>query len=230
MRSCPLGVSVPLTCQSEQRGLAEAVGVSVLQQVEADRRGVQEEARFGVGLQRVVAGGPCVPVEDEGGPVPECIALLPFGQPHLAAGVRGQEVVWSVGCLEGNPRCVCGEKKDSSVHQQEEEAETEVKKHENHLKLRDVRLALGHLDVWLERNIQVCLNRSSSPCGRALLRPGVIMNCRRTPAAAAVAVLKLPRCRNTEPLDPLAANSVVRSLKVISLKGPLPRTADRRPR
>lgn len=103
-----------LTCQSEQRGLAEAVGVSVLEQVEAGQRGVQEEARFCVGLQRVVAGDPGVPVEDEGGFVPECLALLPLGQPHLAAGARGQEVVRSVGCLKGNPRGVCGEQNDSS--------------------------------------------------------------------------------------------------------------------
>lgn len=66
------------------------------------------------------------------------------------------------------------------------------------------------------------------PCGRALLRPGVIMNCERTLGVAVA--LRLPRCRNTEPLELLAANSVVRSLKVISLKGPLPRTADQIPR
>ena len=68
---------------------------------------------------------------------------------------------------------------------------------------------------------------SNLPCGRALLRPGVIMNCDRTPGVALA--LWLARCRNTEPLELLAANSVVRSLKVISLKGPLPRTADRSP-
>ncbi|TNN42104.1 hypothetical protein EYF80_047718 [Liparis tanakae] len=51
------------------------------------------------------------------------------------------------------------------------------------------------------------------------------MNRIRTPAPAA---LKFPRCRNTEPLAPLAASSAVRSLKGASRKGPLPRTADRR--
>ena len=82
--------------------------MSVFEQVEAGRRGVQEEARLGVGLQRVVAGDPGVPAEDEGGRVPEGLALLPLGQPHLAAGAGGQEVVWPVGCLEGNPGRVCG--------------------------------------------------------------------------------------------------------------------------
>lgn len=71
--------------------------MSVFEQVEAKRRGVQEKAGFCVGLQRVVAGDPGVPVEDEGGSVPECLALLPLGQPHLAAGARQQEVVRSVG-------------------------------------------------------------------------------------------------------------------------------------
>lgn len=92
---------MPLTCQPEQRGLAETVGVSVFEQVE--QCGVQEEARLGVGLQGVIARDPGVPVEDEGGPVPECLAVLPLGQPHLATGARVQEVVWSVGCLKGNP-------------------------------------------------------------------------------------------------------------------------------
>lgn len=64
-------------------------------------------------------------------------------------------------------------------------------------------------------------NSSDSPCGRTLLRPSVIMNSDRTPGGALVR-------RNTEPLDLSAANSTVRSLKVISLKGPLPRTASRR--
>lgn len=68
---------------------------------------MQEEAGLGVGLQGVVAGNPGVPAEDEGGSVPECFVLLPLGQPHLAAGAGGQEVVWSVGCLKGNPRRIC---------------------------------------------------------------------------------------------------------------------------
>lgn len=100
---------VLLTRQSEQRGLAEAVDVSVLEQVEAGQRDVQEEAGLCVGLQRVVAGDPGVPVEDEGGSVPECLALLPLGQPHLAAQACVQKVVWSLGRLEGNPRCICGD-------------------------------------------------------------------------------------------------------------------------
>lgn len=95
-----------LTCQSEQRGLAEAVGVFVFEQAEAGRRGVQEEAGLCVGLQRVVARDPGVPVEDEGGSVPESPPVLPLGDPHLAAEAHGQEVVRSVGSLEGNPRCV----------------------------------------------------------------------------------------------------------------------------
>lgn len=53
-------------------------------------------------------------------------------------------------------------------------------------------------------------------CGRALLRPGVIMNCERTPGVG-VKVLRLPFCRNREPLVLLAASCVVLSLKVISL-------------
>lgn len=44
----------------------------------------------------------------------------------------------------------------------------------------------------------------SSPCGRALLRPGVIINSERIPGAAPMLVLT--RCRNTKPLDRLAAN------------------------
>lgn len=70
--------------------------MSVLEQVEAGRSGVQEEAGFSVGLQRVVAGDPGVPVEHEGGSVPECFAVLPLGQLHLAARARVQEVVGSV--------------------------------------------------------------------------------------------------------------------------------------
>lgn len=110
---CP----VLLTCESEQRSFAETVGVSVFEQVETGQRGVQEEAGFQLGLQRVVARGPGVPVEDEGGSVPEGFALLPFSHPHLAAGVHVQEVVRSVGRLEGNPRCVCyrRELKDEST-------------------------------------------------------------------------------------------------------------------
>lgn len=95
--------AVLLTCQSEQRGLAKAVSVSVFEQVETGQCGVQEEAGLCVGLQRVIAGDPGVPVEDEGGSIPECLILLPLGQPHLAAGAHIQEVVRSVGCLKGNP-------------------------------------------------------------------------------------------------------------------------------
>lgn len=68
---------------------------------------MQEEAALGVGLQGVVAWDPGVPAEDEGGSVPECLVLLPLGQSDLAAGAGGQEVVWSVGCLEGNSRGIC---------------------------------------------------------------------------------------------------------------------------
>lgn len=100
-------IPVLLTCEPEQRGFAEAVGVSVFEQVEAGQRGVQEEAGLGVGLQGVVAGDPGVPAKDEGGSVPECLALLPLGQLHLAAGARVQEEVRSVGRLKGNPRRVC---------------------------------------------------------------------------------------------------------------------------
>lgn len=92
-----------LTCQSEQSGLAEAVGVSVSEQVEAGQGGVHEEAGFGVGLQRVVARDPSVTVDHEGGSVPECLALLPLSQPHLTAGARVQEVVGSVCGLKRNP-------------------------------------------------------------------------------------------------------------------------------
>jgi len=49
------------------------------------------------------------------------------------------------------------------------------------------------------------------------------MNCERIPGPAVA--LMLARCKNTKPLDLLAASRVVRSLKVKSLKGPLPRTA-----
>lgn len=49
------------------------------------------------------------------------------------------------------------------------------------------------------------------------------MNCERTPGEAVV-MPRSPRSRNTEPLVLLAATSAIRSLKVISLKGPLPRT------
>lgn len=52
------------------------------------------------------------------------------------------------------------------------------------------------------------------------------MNCDRMPAVA----LRLPRCRNTKPVDPLAANAIVRSLKGTSVIGPFPRTADRKRR
>lgn len=101
-----LVMSVVLTCQSEQRGLAEAVSVSVFEQVEAGQRGMQEEAGFCMGLQGVVARDPGVPVQDKGGSIPECHAVLPLGQPHLATGAREQEIVWSLSCLERNPRCV----------------------------------------------------------------------------------------------------------------------------
>lgn len=114
--SCVTLKDVTLTCQSEQRGLAETVGVSEFKQVEAGQSGVQEEARFCVWLKRVVARDPGVPVEDEGGSVPECITVLPLGQPDLAAGTRVQEVVWSVGCFEGNPRCICGQEKGITHH------------------------------------------------------------------------------------------------------------------
>lgn len=40
-----------LTCQSEQSGFAEAVAVSVFEQVEAGQGGVHEEAGLGVRLQ-----------------------------------------------------------------------------------------------------------------------------------------------------------------------------------
>lgn len=106
-----LVMSVMLTCQSEQRGLAEAVSVSVFEQVEAGQRGVQEEAGFCVGLQGVVARDPGVPVQDKGGSIPECHAVLPLCQPHLATGARVQKIVWSLGCLERNPRCVCVDEK-----------------------------------------------------------------------------------------------------------------------
>lgn len=97
-----------LTCQPEQRGLAETVRVPVFDQVEAEQCAVQEVAGLGVGLQGVVAGHPSVPAEDEGGPVPECLALLPLGEPQLSTGACVQEVVWSVSRLKRHPGCVCG--------------------------------------------------------------------------------------------------------------------------
>lgn len=76
--------------------------MSELEQVEVRQRSVKEEARFCVRLERVIARDPGVPVKDEGGSIPEDLTLLPLGQPHLAAGARVQEVVWSVSGLEGN--------------------------------------------------------------------------------------------------------------------------------
>lgn len=95
-----------LTCQFEQSCFAEAVGVSVFEQVEARQGGMHKEAGFGVGLQRVVAGDPRVSVEHEGGSIPECLTLLPLCQPDLTAGACIQEVVGSVCGLKGNPGCV----------------------------------------------------------------------------------------------------------------------------
>lgn len=89
-----------LTCQPEQRGLAETVRVPVFDQVEVEQCAVQEVAGLGVGLQGVVAGHPGVPAEDEGGPVPECLTLLPLGELQLSTGARVQEVVRSVSCLK----------------------------------------------------------------------------------------------------------------------------------
>lgn len=77
--------------------------MSIFDQVEAGHSGVHEEARFRMGLKRVVARDPGVPAADEGGSIPECLALLPLGQCELAVGAGIQEVVWSVSCLEGNP-------------------------------------------------------------------------------------------------------------------------------
>lgn len=97
-----------LTCQPEQCGLAETVRVPVFDQMEAEQCAVQEVAGLGVGLQRVIAGHPGVPAEDEGGPVPECLALLPLGEPQLSTEARVQKVVWSVSHLKRHPGCVCG--------------------------------------------------------------------------------------------------------------------------
>ena len=59
------------------------------------------------------------------------------------------------------------------------------------------------------------------------------MNCERLLVLlvllVVLVVLRFPHCRNTEPPDLLAANSIVRSLKGTSLKGPLPKTTDRTP-
>lgn len=92
-----------LTCQFEQRGLAEAVRVPVFDQVEAEQCAVQEVAGLGDGLQGIIARHPSVPAEDEGGPVPECLALLPLGEPQLSTGACVQEVVGSVSCLKRHP-------------------------------------------------------------------------------------------------------------------------------
>lgn len=97
-----------LTCQPEQRGLAETVHVLVFDQVQAKQCAMQEVAGLGVRLQRVIAGHPGVPAEDKGGPVPECLALLPLGEPQLSTRACVQEIVWSVGCLKRHPGCVCG--------------------------------------------------------------------------------------------------------------------------
>lgn len=70
--------------------------MSVLEQLEARKVCVQEEAGLGVGLQGVIAGDPGVPVQHKGGSFPECLTLLPLGQLHLATGVRVEEVVGSV--------------------------------------------------------------------------------------------------------------------------------------
>lgn len=89
-----------LTCYPEQRGLAETVCAPVSDQGEAERRGVQEVARLGLGLQRVVARDPGVPAKHKGSAVPEVLAFLPLGQSQLPTGAGVQEVVWSVGRLK----------------------------------------------------------------------------------------------------------------------------------
>lgn len=70
--------------------------------------------------------------------------------------------------------------------------------------------------------IAVQIKVRDPPCGRILLSPGVIMNCDRTPGEVVVEVGEVeeeedplvppPRCRNTDPLDLLAATSAVLSL------------------
>lgn len=139
-----------LTCQSEQRGLAKTVDVSVFEQVESRQRGVQEEAGFGVGLQRVVAGDPGVPVENKGGCVPECHALLPLGQPHLAAGAHVQEVVRSVGRLKGNPWCVCIDETQNDSWVAGEHTDTLI----THITLYKASFSHSHTpDVWWKKFI-----------------------------------------------------------------------------
>lgn len=100
-------IAVLLTCQPEQRGFAEAVHVSVLKQVEAGRRGVQEVTGLRLGFQGVVPRQPGVSTKNKCGRVPEGLVLLPFGEPQLAAEAHVQEEVRSVGGFKGDTRCVC---------------------------------------------------------------------------------------------------------------------------
>ena len=72
----------------------------MLEELESGGAGVEEEAPLGEGLQGVVAGHRGVPVEDERSSVPECITLLPLGQPQVALWTGFQEVVRPVHCLE----------------------------------------------------------------------------------------------------------------------------------
>lgn len=93
-------VSVLLTCQPEQRCFAEAVRVSVLKQVDARRRAVKEETRLHLGFQGVVPRQPGVSAKNECGRIPECLILLPLGEPKLAARAHVQEEVWSISCFK----------------------------------------------------------------------------------------------------------------------------------
>ena len=72
----------------------------MLEELKPGRAGVEEEAPLGEGLQGVVARDRGVPVEDEGSSFPECITLLPLGQPQVALWTDFQEVVWPVHCLK----------------------------------------------------------------------------------------------------------------------------------
>lgn len=100
-------ISVLLTCQPEQRGFAEAVHVSVLKQVEAGWRGVKEETGLRLGFQGVVPRQPGVSTKNECGRIPECLILLPFDEPKLAAGAHVQEEVWSISSFKRDTRCIC---------------------------------------------------------------------------------------------------------------------------
>lgn len=102
---CNAQMFAAVTCDPEERGLAVAVRVSVLEEVD-EVCGVEEEPWFGLRLQRHEARDPRVSVEHERRPFPEFITVLPLEQLHLAARTRKQEVVWSVGRFKGDTRGV----------------------------------------------------------------------------------------------------------------------------